>query len=1093
MSNDIYQLTFLPFYKVGFLSNLNNLKLIVKDAVSDDPHDEITKEINLRGPEKVMKVDSSAIARVYPPDRSNDGEINYFPYIDFKDLDFPWRYTILDSTADTPRLDTWLCLIVLKKDEIDEMLRNEIKVFDDIKGTKILQVYTRYLPDPSKAWAFAHVQLNAFEGNTTEQINEFINNESNYTSSRLLCYRKLEPQKSYQAFLVPIHKKALVPHNLIDDSSITNRSDKAWIFNDLSTEITDDEVTVKLPIYHQWSFMTAEKGDFESLVRKLKPWKADPEKVGSKLVDSTIDNDKHFYKREGALAAPGFVEGTDPVHRRLTYKESFKDEEFKKSSDLFNFMNESLKVKKKFITTSDVIASHEEIVGEPDPLVTYPVYGRYFRQIDAIEEPTYVANKDVWPTGIPWIHEINQDLRYRLASGFGTTVIQNNQDKYLEECWEQSGAIRLANEKLRRTKSGFGVGKKLFEKHMDIENGKISIERFSFLSIPFQSNFPVDLCDEQRLSSKAALKSSGISSGVFSSTFMRIAYQRISPNVMYDPYELWAPWKKADYLAPILKYYNTDKISCTKLQETLNSWKIFLKLLFANRPNEKEFKLKGVIGRSGFLIKLETKDKEGQIISIKTKPETVKSNQNGEFNFNIYLDELEQLIKNTNTPDDLLKIYLHVSNDGLKFNTEGCVEIIFDKRSLRILNWMPKYKTITREISWLEQTNNHFQNYDTDFFNVSRDSLRIPGPKMEVIKTCKVEIEKELYPKFKPQNLKLILKDKLSNEIKFGDTDKKVNSNFDPIMVSPKINDSMYIPLKKLSLDYVLPGVGEIENNVTFLLEENRKFIESVMCGINQEMGRELVYHEYFTDQRGTVFSYFWDPITLENKSSNINEPDLVPPTDIDEIHTWNNELSRNKTKDSRGETLPANLTDNVAKMVLIIKGDVVRRYPDMNIYSLKCKSELTDTNVNDFTNAGEVEEVIEPLFRAQLGPDVLCMGFPIKRTDLKISPENPFDYYFVLQEQQDILVFGADIEISEITDDCSNLDEETILSDLSWGRIERNGNLANNKYIKNFSKTCFSCDRASNPTSSSIANVTFQLPTRIVIHAHNLVDQDDL
>ena len=43
-------------------------------------------------------------------------------------------------------------------------------------------------------------------------------------------------------------------------------------------------------------------------------------------------------------------------------------------------------------------------------------------------------------------------------------------------------------------------------------------------------------------------------------------------------------------------------------------------------------------------------------------------------------------------------------------------------------------------------------------------------------------------------------------------------------------------------------------------LETNRRFVEAYMVGLNHEMGRELLWRGYPTDQRGTYFDAFWDP-----------------------------------------------------------------------------------------------------------------------------------------------------------------------------------------------------------------------------------------
>ena len=41
-------------------------------------------------------------------------------------------------------------------------------------------------------------------------------------------------------------------------------------------------------------------------------------------------------------------------------------------------------------------------------------------------------------------------------------------------------------------------------------------------------------------------------------------------------------------------------------------------------------------------------------------------------------------------------------------------------------------------------------------------------------------------------------------------------------------------------------------------LKTNRRFMEAYMVGLNVEMGRELLWRGFPTDQRGTYFDHFW-------------------------------------------------------------------------------------------------------------------------------------------------------------------------------------------------------------------------------------------
>ncbi len=81
----------------------------------------------------------------------------------------------------------------------------------------------------------------------------------------------------------------------------------------------------------------------------------------------------------------------------------------------------------------------------------------------------------------------------------------------------------------------------------------------------------------------------------------------------------------------------------------------------------------------------------------------------------------------------------------------------------------------------------------------------------------------------------------------------------DPIFWSPTFPQPMYEALRDISHDLLLPGVSRIPPNTLGLLNSNRRFLESYMCGCNHEFAGELLWRGYPTDQRGSYFRQFWD------------------------------------------------------------------------------------------------------------------------------------------------------------------------------------------------------------------------------------------
>ena len=70
--------------------------------------------------------------------------------------------------------------------------------------------------------------------------------------------------------------------------------------------------------------------------------------------------------------------------------------------------------------------------------------------------------------------------------------------------------------------------------------------------------------------------------------------------------------------------------------------------------------------------------------------------------------------------------------------------------------------------------------------------------------------------------------------------------------------------------------LGDAARTRVAIVEPNAAFIEAYMVGLNHEMGRELLWRGFPTDQRGTVFSRFWD---RRGSVSTTNAP--VPERDM--------------------------------------------------------------------------------------------------------------------------------------------------------------------------------------------------------------------
>jgi hypothetical protein len=242
----------------------------------------------------------------------------------------------------------------------------------------------------------------------------------------------------------------------------------------------------------------------------------------------------------------------------------------------------------------------------------------------------------------------------------------------------------------------------------------------------------------------------------------------------------------------------------------------------------------------------------------------------------------------------------------------------------------------------------------------------------------------------------------------------KVADALEPIMAAPTFPQPMYEPLRNLSPDYVLPGVEFVKPDTLGLLLTNPRFIEGYMVGLNFEMARQLLWNAYPTDQRGSYFRQFWDVSAYVPQPSDPSDPaalaDLLK--DIPPINTWPQPTSLGNHP---------NRTDIVKdNLVLLVRGELFKRYPNAIVYAGKAKLDSTRTRVLDDTDERY------PIFRGTLPNDITFLGFNLSREDAKGgTAQSPDGFFFVFQQQPSEPRFGLEpVEDSNLI---------THWADLAW------------------------------------------------------------
>jgi hypothetical protein len=236
----------------------------------------------------------------------------------------------------------------------------------------------------------------------------------------------------------------------------------------------------------------------------------------------------------------------------------------------------------------------------------------------------------------------------------------------------------------------------------------------------------------------------------------------------------------------------------------------------------------------------------------------------------------------------------------------------------------------------------------------------------------------------------------------------------EPIMAAPEFPQPMYAPLRDLSPEYLLPGVELVPPETMGLLLVNHAFIEAYIAGLNHEMARQLLFNGYPTDQRGSYFRQFWDVSAYVRQPSDPADPvaraELLKDVPLE--HTWDT------AKPLGGHPNRTDIVEN--NVVLLIRGELLRRYPNAIIYAGKAKKEPNGTRGLDDSDERY------PVFRGTLPDDITFLGFNLSVDDAHGGTATSSEgFFFVFQEQPSEPRFG--LEPTEAGPQTTNW------SDLAW------------------------------------------------------------
>jgi hypothetical protein len=985
--------------------------------------DGVTKDFTLIGPGDIIGINRKMVIRTEPLNWITDSEPNYLAFIEFYDEDFPWRYT--PARAQGEKLRPWIVLFVLKENEFERTKKQTPLPSITVKKKEALPPY-------QDTWLWAHAHSNAdIPSSEISNIEEFllslnktVNDDPDKIFSRLMSPRKLEENTAYYAFVVPAFETGRLAGLELDTAGIKAQQ-PSW---------TDASTDMEFPVYYEWFFRTGSNVDFEYLIKQLVPRPMDP-KVGIRDMDCSAPG---FIKADGS----GEVTGTKPDIIGLEgalKSPTTVSTVFPNPPDNREFQVEL----EEIVNLPSTIPANET----EDPIVSVPFYGSNHAKKSKDDEVILDIDND------KWIHDLNKDPRTRVASGFGTLVIQKNQEGYMKKAWAQVEKVLEANKKIKVLKFLNYVALKYTEKTFN------KLEETKLLAI---SNPVLKKVMGSPTTVYQQVKESRLPEAVFTGAFRRISrpngkmMKKLSPDRTFSHSRLINELNSGTISAAPPKQTPADLVTVESLVEKIFPHQLPAWLMWLVKNSRWLLLLLIVL----FIILGFATGLWGLFIPLALAAAVSYPAVN---NYRIKAETSETLVDNQKTMEAVESIPSR-PNFTLKLDD---VDVV-----------------LTPTASAGGGDSVEAKNFRSAAVDLNK-RLTIKAPVIELkaldLRNAYLKVSTAIHP-----NTSFPLR--LVSIVNFPKYIQLTKPEYIwPAMAYPDFEDPMYKKLDEISSELLIPNLKLIPVNTISLLKTNQKFIESYMVGLNHEMGRELLWREYPTDMRGSYFRQFWDVKGIVAPKSDKTEAELTEELkDIKPIHRWElgTYLGRHNNRDKEGDA---------EQTVLVVRGDLFKHYPNTVVYAQKAvpgekEGDLPRISL-ELTDEQFKKELKFPLYKAEVAPDIKFFGFDLtiekaKGDDSSAGFTDNLGWFFVIQEVPGEPRFGMDINYDAGTDGVS-------WDDLAWDcfgddlKFVRPNERPTKKIPSSFPDN--SPDKWGT-NSANMAYILFQKPVMVGVHAKDML-----
>jgi len=272
-----------------------------------------------------------------------------------------------------------------------------------------------------------------------------------------------------------------------------------------------------------------------------------------------------------------------------------------------------------------------------------------------------------------------------------------------------------------------------------------------------------------------------------------------------------------------------------------------------------------------------------------------------------------------------------------------------------------------------------------------------------------------------------------------------------PIRTGPAYPQPMYAALAQLSPEWMLPGVSQIPTDTATLLHTNAAFVEAFLVGLNEEMSHELLWREYPLGTKATYFQNFWAA--------------TPPAPDIPAIATF-----------SAAGHLGDHTADHAAgnRVVFLVRSKLFQRYPNALVSAVHATWTAAGVRILG-------TETKFPLFRGEIGADIVFFGFDIDNPQGAATPAGDAGWFFVIQEHLTEPRFGLEPETST--------EPQTDWPSFRFSTSLMSGNFLNP--LANVTPPAAADSARWGASAAAMADILTRTPVQVAIHARALLGEN--